>query len=132
MVFAEWNEGLSVGDEEIDGQHKWLFFIINRLVDAIGQDDEERAVVRCMVDMERYALTHFSTEEAYMESLGYPGLAQHRLLHLGFAEQVENFREALILGEISAVDVADYLKKWLVAHIQKADGDIARTMGLGG
>ncbi|MGE4293348.1 MAG: bacteriohemerythrin [Desulfovibrio sp.] len=132
MVYAEWDDSLSVGDAEIDGQHRWLFFILNRLVEAIGGEDEEQAAIRCMVDMERYALTHFASEEAYMDSIGYPRLAEHRLLHLGFAEKAEEFREALITGSISATEVAAYLKNWLVTHIKKADADIARTMGLGG
>lgn len=131
MVYAEWDESFSVGDAEIDGQHKWLFFILNRLDESVGQEGEEQAAVRCMVDMERYAMTHFASEEAYMEGIGYPRLEEHRLLHRGFAEQVEKFREALIVGEISAHNVASFLKDWLVTHIKLADGDIARTSGLG-
>jgi hemerythrin-like metal-binding protein len=131
MPFAQWDESLSIGDEQIDGQHRWLFFILNRLAESLGHPDEEQAVICCLVDMERYALTHFAVEEAYMESLDYPGLAEHRILHQGFARKVEEYREGLIAGEISARQVADFLRDWLLRHVQGADMDIHRSLGLG-
>lgn len=131
MAYAEWDDSLSTGNEEIDAQHKWLFRVLNLLVESIGGEGEEQASIRCLVDMERYALTHFAAEEAYMERIGYPGLAGHKLLHLGFAEQVEGFREGLITGEILAMDVAAFLKNWLVQHIKVADHAIVPGSGAG-
>lgn len=121
MPFAQWDESLSIGAEPIDGQHQWLFTILNRLATHIGSPDEEKAVVRCLVDMERYALIHFAAEEAFMREVGYDGLEKHRTVHQGFARSVESYREALINGDIAALDMAGYLRDWLINHVRGAD-----------
>ena len=70
-----------------------------------------------------YAEKHFKVEEAYMESVSYPELDEHRAMHVDI---MNNMKEVARTYE-NAPDSASlerfigFLKWWLIHHINHTD-----------
>lgn len=112
MTQLQWDETMSVGNEEIDGQHR-------RLLGAINDLD--------------YISLHFSNEEKHMEMMGFPGLPEHSKLHREFAAQVVRYKNDISGGEF--VLTSDILKtklKWFRDHFLTEDRKCASFTGSGG
>lgn len=82
-----WQKEFSIGVESIDKEHQRLFKIINKLY--AFKEDEATSQWACQEGVKFFkghAIKHFSDEEAYMASIHYEGLEQHRRLHNGFRD----------------------------------------------
>ena len=82
-----WKDEYNIGVEMIDKEHQRLFKIINKLF--VFREEEKDSQWTCQEGIKYFrshAMKHFMDEEAYMLSIGYEGLEQHRLIHKGFRE----------------------------------------------
>ena len=80
-----WKEEYNIGVDTIDQEHQRLFKIINRLF--AFQEEEKDSQWACQEGIKFFkghTMKHFADEEAYMESIGYKGLEQHRRIHQSF------------------------------------------------
>jgi hemerythrin len=69
-----------------------------------------------------YVVTHFTHEQALMESSGYPKLAHHLALHEQLAAQVSEFLASGDLWDEERVqNLRRFLNKWLTGHILTHD-----------
>ena len=77
-------------------------------------------------DLTGYAFTHFATEERYFTRSAYPLTDKHIEEHQMFRQTVTQLRDAVLDGKVY-IDIAllEYLKTWLVEHIQRMDVGIA-------
>ncbi|THF66624.1 bacteriohemerythrin [Pseudothauera nasutitermitis] len=122
-----WDESYSLGLEEIDDQHKVLFDIMNHLWSAIVRRTDSSEMLRILAELERYTVTHFSAEEAYMQSTGYAGLAAHRAQHEQFVARVNAARADIQQGKQISLELLQFLRDWLVRHIQVEDRAYAQA-----
>ena len=101
-----------------DAQHQVLFEIL----DKIREPDSGREVLQ---SLKQYTETHFSLEEAYMEQLGYAGMAAHVQAHDRFRAEID---ELLQTGqEPDAVFrelISTYLTEWLTRHVFGIDKEL--------
>jgi hemerythrin len=122
MSTFTWNDSYSVHVYQFDAQHKKLFSIINELADAmrVGKGDD---VIRDVVSqLAVYTRTHFLQEEVAMRQTGYPELVSHQAQHNKLMTDVEQYKKNLDEGRRpNSVAVLNFLRKWLVDHIQKTD-----------
>ncbi|MCB1760201.1 MAG: hemerythrin family protein [Gammaproteobacteria bacterium] len=122
MSNFQWNEKLSVGNAEIDADHKGLFELIAEL--------ENSAVTRGFLSyilgrLEGYAAEHFAREEQLMRRVGYPGFDAHIREHKAFVEWLETVKSTYtraaespyLIGDL----VNDFLRGWLTRHIMEED-----------
>lgn len=123
----EWEEKLSVGIAEIDGQHKRLLEVGRELVSILesiaeGYDeyDELKRLISKLFD---YTVYHFSEEEELMEKSGFDGLSVHRLQHEKFEHKIEEIDlEELDRNQYNyTMEILDFLSDWIVNHITKID-----------
>jgi len=117
MAKLVWKDEYSVGDAELDAQHKVLIGLINML-------DDESAVGAVLVALQRYVDEHFRGEEQRMETAGYPDLAAHIEQHKAFEEWLDSASRMQRDGEVALLlrdSVRGYLKTWLVNHIMVSD-----------
>ena len=63
-----WEEKFSVGNEDIDTQHKGLFSLGNELFEASRTQSIKPIIMR----LYKYTREHFSSEEEMMKRIGYP------------------------------------------------------------
>ncbi len=84
-----------------------------------GNAEELREVLR---EMTNYALMHFTTEEAYMVKFNYSEYIYHKIEHLDFEKETISYYERVADGDYHITnEILEYLKRWLVNHIQVTD-----------
>ncbi len=121
-----WHTRFCIGVDSIDRAHERLFSIVGKLI-ALNEDEakQQHACREGIKYFKNYALKHFAEEEAYMHSIGYPGLAVHKSLH-------DNMRDATLPALEEELEAQNYSKEsvrhflgicigWLNAHIMIED-----------
>jgi len=91
MSEFKWDEGLSVGVDEIDNDHKMLVSIIAELSDAIEENHESDVIKDVFVKLESYVQLHFKREEALMRQCGYQDLDTHISSHQKFIKKSQSY-----------------------------------------
>jgi hemerythrin len=109
-----------IGIAEIDGQHRRLFELLGEMKGWSGTDLEHAAALDILDSLTEYAQVHFAVEESVMRMLHYPQTAAHIVEHQRFADALDVFRHRL-LKEQRSVDLVEFIKSWLVEHIDRAD-----------
>jgi hemerythrin len=120
-----WDSAYSIGVDAIDEQHRRLFEISNRFYDAwrvrAGRDE----LCRIFDELLEYTRYHFAEEEALMQRIGYPGLAQHHRAHEELVDLVGRFRRQLESGTSGVeTEALEFVKTWLNIHVLEDDRDI--------
>jgi len=130
MPRIDWDESFSVGDAEIDAQHQRWIAIHNELHELLincRKDGLKTASVSTIEAMQEYANFHFSFEEAYIDSLGYPDRDNHIQYHRGFGVMVDKYLREIRNGEIILnTELMKTLKRWLEGHILTEDKKYAQ------
>jgi hemerythrin len=117
-----WNESYSVRVRQFDVQHQKLFEIINTLADAMRTGKGEEVIRDVVAQLAVYTRTHFLQEEVVMKQTGYPALAAHQQQHARLMADVEKYKADLDGGRNpDTVGVLNFLRTWLLDHIQKSD-----------
>jgi len=109
-----WRDGFKVNIPSVDLEHRHLFMLIAALdLASVDQTVEE------LLD---YVVSHFSNEQALMESSGYPAYNEHLKLHEEFGTQVAEFlANDDPWSQERVQDLRRYLNKWLIGHIMTHD-----------
>lgn len=123
MALVTWSEKLSVGVRSIDDQHKKLVVLLNQLHDGMiaGKGKDVLAVVlKGLID---YTTTHFKYEEDLFSRSGYPDAAAHKKEHADLVRRVLEIQKAYDEKGPAAltIQVMNFLKDWLTAHILGSD-----------
>ncbi len=116
-----WEERYNIGVDIIDREHKKLFSILNKLF-AFGHSDEKSqfACQEAIKYFKDHAVQHFADEEAYMDSIHYPGLAAHKRIHRDFRKRMlPALDQELKLKQFSPASIQHFLgvcAGWLIGH----------------
>jgi len=122
MALIDWTDELSVKIAEIDGEHKTLVAMINKLNDAMRQGKGKELLGEIVDGLTKYTATHFATEEKYFDKFGYPDAAKHKKQHADFVQKVSEFKSGFEQGKITlSIDVVSFLSNWLKTHILGTD-----------
>jgi hemerythrin-like metal-binding protein len=122
MAFISWDDSYSVHVREIDDQHRKLIDMINSLHEAMKEGRGRNVIGTILDEMSDYAAVHFDTEEKLFEKYRYPGKSDHKQEHDAFVGQVIDFRKKYSRDELFlSLEVTDYLRNWLLRHIQGSD-----------
>ena len=120
--FLVWKEEYSVGIQAMDKDHHKLLNLINQLQTAVhyqtGEEFEKQAL-EALVD---YTKEHLEREEGLMSEHGYPDFEAHKAEHDALITKVGEFLAAYEeKGHKVLEEVADFLKDWLITHINGTD-----------
>ncbi|HVN47704.1 MAG TPA: bacteriohemerythrin [Bacteroidota bacterium] len=122
MSLILWDNTFSVHIKEIDEQHKKLVNLINSLYDAMKAGKGKEVLHHILDELIDYTKNHFSKEEKMMGQYGYPTAALHKMEHDKFTKKVLTMQNDLEKGNaVLSMDVLQFLKDWLLQHIQKTD-----------
>jgi hemerythrin len=120
----QWNEELATGVLEIDNQHKEIFARINRLLEASSQGKGKEEVGRMIDFLGDYVISHFGTEEKYMQKTGYPDYISHKSQHDKFISEYGDVKKKFEKEGSTSTLVIEVMNKsvhWLINHITKVD-----------
>ncbi|MFH1155569.1 MAG: bacteriohemerythrin [Pseudomonadota bacterium] len=131
MPIIVWTKDFSVGNDAIDEQHKRWITIYNRAHDRMMTCTIEALSTLgadALKEMITYTEFHFSFEEQFMESIGYPDLSNHRKLHRQFCCELD--RIALLMhqgeGPLNS-EIVKLIETWLRSHILNEDKKIKES-----
>jgi hemerythrin len=120
--YIKWDNKYCVGISTIDEQHKKLFGFLNKTIDAKEHSDNKEELKEVLEEMMTYALEHFETEEAYMREFDYPQCRYHSEEHYRFFTKTIAYFDRVVNGDYHiSNELIEYLKQWLVNHIQVSD-----------
>ncbi|MHC4883488.1 MAG: bacteriohemerythrin [Planctomycetota bacterium] len=125
----EWSPEYSVGVEKFDGQHRILIDLINQLYAALRSGKAQEVLGPIFAELLDYTQTHFSEEEAFLRVNRYDELDPHIRLHKKFIAQVTEYYNRFTEGGSLGVEMMNFLKDWLLNHIQKTDKRYGRVLG---
>ena len=122
----EWREEYNTGVDSIDKEHQRLFKIINKLFRF--REEEKDSQWTCQEGIKYFkghAAKHFADEEAYMASIGYEGLEDHRRIHRSFREHTLPALEQELERTDYAPDAVEHFlgvcAGWLIGHTLTED-----------
>lgn len=119
---TKWNKQFNIGVDSIDNAHRKLFSIVRKLV-YLSRDDNngQWACAEGIKYFKRYAVEHFTDEEAYMLSIDYKGYEMHKRLHDDMRyKTLPALEKDLTESSYSQESIQHFLGiclGWLAAHI---------------
>ncbi len=128
-----WKEEFNIGVASIDQEHQELFESINKLFFFTAQKkggwaggkNSRRSCRKGIALFKEHALKHFADEEAYMESIDYDGIMQHKRIHKAFRENtIPALERELEQTNYSPEAVEHFLgvcAGWLIGHTTSED-----------
>lgn len=120
--YIEWTDAMSVGNDDVDFDHRRLIEIINRLwvADSLGN----RHIIEFVLDdLVSYTEFHFSREERLMEQAGFPGRERHCHIHQSIRHRLDEIRWEYFQGirdELRS-GLLEFVTAWLNKHILEED-----------
>ncbi len=120
--YLEWSDEYCVGIDSIDQQHKKLVNLINQLQTAVDYSTGEEFERNALDELVDYTKTHFTYEEGLMRDNDYPDFEAHRAQHEKMLKKVEDvLAEYEQDNEAAISNATDFLKDWLINHINGTD-----------
>jgi len=117
-----WTGRYLVGNTIIDAQHKKLVELINALIDYHTQPVHSKSIQSVINDINAYAYEHLCYEETLLESISYPDLKKHKILHKNYQESIDCFTKNFLAdSNIVPMDILKFLKNWWENHILEED-----------
>lgn len=122
MALLEWSNEYSVDVPSIDKQHMKLFVMLNALHDAMKTGTGSQLAPEILKSLVQYTREHFGNEESLMIRAQYPGFASHKAEHDKLTGEVVKMVRDVEEGKaVLSMDLLEFLRKWLQAHIAASD-----------
>jgi hemerythrin len=123
MSLMTWTEKLSVGVDVLDDDHKRLVAMLNELYDAMLAGNGKDSLGRILDGLVHYTKVHFAREEKLFAETGYAARIAHKQEHDALTRQVLDVQQKYAGGATAtlSLDVLQFLKTWLINHIQGTD-----------
>lgn len=122
---VEWNDSLLIGVEAIDRQHKSLFEKLKLIELAIAAGNGDTVATDIIAFMDKYVVEHFGQEEALMEEIGYPDVAEHKQEHQLFIDKSIEFELDKHIGDVALPkNMLAFFAEWFVQHVSMSDNRI--------
>jgi hemerythrin len=127
--YIVWRDEYSVGNGDIDDQHKRIIGIINAVFSLVKDGGSGEDFWKALDGLKQYTLVHFKFEEGILALAEYPGLKDHKIFHQKMIERTE----ALFVkrpGPGATIDLLSeelltVLKDWWLNHIRGVDASYA-------
>ncbi len=135
MQQIQWQDRFNIGVEIVDRAHQRLFSIVQKILELyVERHEDQFACVEGIKYFKAYAIKHFAEEEAYMQSIGYPGYLAHKRIHDRMKRQtLPALERELYATHFSTESVHRFIgvcTGWLTGHIVIEDRAITgRTAG---
>jgi methyl-accepting chemotaxis protein len=116
------DNSIRLGLREIDKQHEKLVSLINQLHKIMKLRLGNKKAAEILDELVEYTVTHFGYEEKIMKEYKYDDLVEHSRKHVELIGKVGEFQRQFKQGNaMLTMDLMDFLKDWLVNHIQGTD-----------
>lgn len=117
-----WSVRYAVGIEVIDGQHRQMLELVNRVLEGLRAGREPDELIEVLRELVRCTEHHFATEERLMDELGAKA-TRHRAEHRRLLESLRRFTDQLDAKALASGP--RFLRQWLLKHIEAIDRPFA-------
>jgi hemerythrin-like metal-binding protein len=122
MELIKWNEEFKTGISSIDDQHLNLIKLINKLHSGLMNGESLEIFGDVLTQIFDYTNYHFQYEEKLFAKINYEHEEEHTMHHQKLVKKVMKFQYRFKSGDITlTMDVIQFLRSWLVEHIQVED-----------
>ncbi len=129
MAYFNWTDELSVGNIQIDSDHKQLVNLVNKLYDAMKAGQGNSVLGGILDELIKYTASHFKREEMFMQQIGFSDLAAHKLEHTKLVNEVLELQTRFKAGSTTlSVSVFNFLGDWLRTHIKSRDAKLGLAL----
>lgn len=119
-----WQPEMQIDAGPIDEDHKKLISLANRILKMNTPDRDASELKMVIRELYEYVQVHFAREEAYMRSLGYPGLRDHRHKHQQIIKDMNHhLNSSYHLGQVLG-SFRQLVSVWVIQHIMEEDRKI--------
>ncbi len=115
----EWKEKYSVGNLNIDQQHKGIFEIANSLTEEMNENEIKIILMKLF----KYTRVHFADEEEMMKKIGYPKLDEQRELHNELISKLSTLSVKSFDTVQFVINFKKFVYGWITNHILLHDMD---------
>ena len=117
-----WDYVLSVGNDEIDDDHRRLVELFNILNHSVTEGDGPEYLAAVLEELINCTVWHFSHEERLMLKYGYEGYAEHKAEHQELVQSVKELQQKILeAGKLVGTEELEFLERWLTGHILSTD-----------
>ncbi len=122
-----WRKEMSVGNDNIDHDHKYLILYVNTVELCLQNPEQREQLHDAFAQLYEYAEKHFSREESIQRKIDYPDRLNHRHIHNNLLKElrevelkVSNAKNAEEIEKI-APELTQFLRSWLIDHVFNED-----------
>ena len=118
----QWRDQLSVGNDVIDTDHKYLLEIINKAEVSVEANNRVK-LTEVLDELVSYGKAHFEREELIAKAVGYPKADQLHESHGKLVEELAKFRDEIgaAWSKDASTHFTAFLRDWLIEHLIKED-----------
>ena len=128
----QWRDELSVHNDAIDRDHRWLIELVDRIQSLILRRASLARLTVALDELARYTEEHFTREELIQQTIGYPEARAHAMQHRELTDQLHAITaEILSLAHggntVHALSpelrqrILNLFREWLITHIIQQD-----------
>ena len=129
QAFLPWSRDYEFGLPGIDAQHRRLVDLINRLFSALLSGEGRQILEGILAELVDYTKTHFKDEEQQFLPSAYLGKKEHLAQHQQFIRTVDQVQADFLAGKVvMGSETLDFLKDWLLGHINGTDRGYVRFL----
>ncbi len=122
-----WQKEMSVGNDIIDLDHKYLILFINTIELCLGSPEQKEQLFEAFAQLYDYAEKHFSREESIQRKIDYPERLNHKHHHTQLLKELRDVElkvsKASNDEEITTIapELTKFLRSWLIDHVFNED-----------
>jgi hemerythrin len=124
----EWRPEFSVGDPELDHEHRVLIDLVNRTAGTILDGHAGSEINKRFGDLLRGIAAHFALEERQMREARYDQFGEHKADHERLLDQLRDIMDAAD-AERTAGHLVATLESWFTEHFRTHDARLHRRLG---
>jgi hemerythrin len=120
-----WDKSFEIGCELVDNQHRELVALVSGFEGAVHGKVTGQQLAEVLKFIVNYTRHHFSSEEAFMEKISYPELANHKKIHDELINKVTKILLDLKSGKKPEPEfLLNFLIDWVKDHVLEEDRKI--------
>ena len=116
----EWKSTFETGNEVVDLQHRYFIDLIKRIEKTYRNTTDGHYKRKLIMELKRYAIFHFTSEENIATSLSFPVRDLHDR-HKQLLEELKLKSEGLEEGSTSFDKFFQFLIEWFSGHTYYED-----------
>ena len=116
-----WVSEFEIGNELVDLQHRYFLDLLNRIEKNFKETTDNDYKRKLIVELQKYAEFHFTSEENIAISRGISGVNDHHQLHIELLEDLNQYSVALDQGLKTIDEFLEFITDWFLVHTQHED-----------